>query len=125
MSKKKTAPHEVARKLFEDATQTGFTSAFNQIMSLQLKQKFGKDPYEVLVDDPKTFYNSLKEVLGEDGTATVINTVGTFLEQRYSVNFAAEEEFLEFFVKGDDSSKRRLQEILASIASIQLASNLY
>jgi hypothetical protein len=47
----------VAQKVFEEASTTNLGLTFHIIISFHLKQKLGKDPYEVFVDDPKTSFN--------------------------------------------------------------------
>jgi hypothetical protein len=105
--------HKVAQKIFEEATAASLGSTFHVIISFHLKQKFGKDPYEVLIEDPKCFYNGLKEVLGA-GAEAVINLVGAFLTIKYHVNCTAE-EFTSLFTKDSASSTQKLSEIFGSI----------
>ena len=105
--------HKVARKIFEEATAASLGGTFNVIISFHLKQKFGKDPYEVLIDNPKTFHDGLKEVLGE-GAEAVINLVGTYLTIKYDVNCTAE-EFTSLFTKDSVSSTQKLSRIFGSI----------
>jgi hypothetical protein len=105
--------HRVARKIFEEATAASLGGTFNVIISFHLKQKFGKDPYEVLIDNPRTFNDGLKEVLGE-GAEAVINLVGTFLTIKYDVDCTAE-EFTGLFTKDSASSTQKLSEIFGSI----------
>lgn len=107
--------HKVARKIFEEATAASLGGTFNVIISLHLKQKFGKDPYEVLIDNPRTFNDGLKEVLGE-GAEAVINLVGTFLTIKYDVDCTAE-EFVKLFVESSPLSARKLSEIFRSIVT--------
>jgi hypothetical protein len=111
--KKNVLLHRVARKIFEEATAASLGGTFNVIISFHLKQKFGKDPYEVLIDNPKTFNDGLKEVLGE-GAEAVINLVGTFLTIKYNVDCTAE-EFTGLFTRDSASSTQKLSEIFGSI----------
>jgi hypothetical protein len=111
--KKNVLLHRVARKIFEEATAASLGGTFNVIISFHLKQKFGKDPYEVLIDNPRTFNDGLKEVLGE-GAEAVINLVGTYLTIKYNVNCTAE-EFTGLFTKDSASSTQKLSEIFGSI----------
>lgn len=111
--KKNVLLHKVARKIFEEATAASLGGTFNVIISFHLKQKFGKDPYEVLIDNPRTFNDGLKEVLGE-GAEAVINLVGTYLTIKYDVNCTAE-EFTGLFTKDSASSTQKLSEIFGSI----------
>jgi hypothetical protein len=105
--------HRVARKIFEEATAASLGGTFNVIISFHLKKKFDKDPYEVLIDNPRTFNDGLKEVLGE-GAEAVINLVGTFLTIKYHVDCTAE-EFTSLFTKDSASSTQKLSEIFGSI----------
>lgn len=103
------------QKIFGEATTEAMGSTFQAIIiSFQLKQKFGKDPYDVLIDDPEAFYNGLREVSG-DGADVVLSLVGTLLSKRYGSNRSAE-EFLALFTRGDSESKHELEEIFRRIA---------
>jgi hypothetical protein len=113
--KKNVLLYRVARKVFEEATAASLGATFNIIISFHLKQKFGKDPYEVLIESPTTYYDGLKEVLGEGGDA-VINLVGTFLTAKYNVDCTAE-EFLKLFTKDSQLSARKLSEIFQSVVT--------
>jgi hypothetical protein len=113
--KKNVLLYQVVRKVFEEATATSLGATFHIIISFHLKQKFGKDPYEVLIESPTTYYDGLKEVLGEGGDA-VINLVGTFLTAKYNVDCTAE-EFLKLFTKEGQLSARKLSEIFQSVVT--------
>ena len=103
----------VAQRIFEEATNSSLGSTFHIIISFHLQNKFGKDPYEVLIDNPKTFHDGLKEVLGE-GAEAVINLVGTYLTIKYDVDCTAE-EFTGLFTKDSVSSTQKLSGIFGSI----------
>jgi hypothetical protein len=111
--KKNVLLYRVAQKVFEEATAASLGATFHIIISFHLKQKFGKDPYEVLIESPATYYDGLKEVLGEGGNA-VINLVGTFLTAKYNVDCTAE-EFLRLFTKEGQLSARKLSELFQSV----------
>jgi hypothetical protein len=103
------------QRIFSEATTESMGSTFQAlIISFHLKQKFGKDPYEVLLDDPKAFYNGLTEISGA-GADTVLDLVGTFLSKRYGANHSAE-EFLVLFTRSDSQSKHELKELFRRIA---------
>jgi len=105
----------VAKKVFEEATTTALGSSCSVVIEFHLKQKFGKDPYEVLLEDPKSFYEALEEIFGA-GAESMISLVGTFLIKKYGITCTAT-EFLNMVVNGDEPAKRALKEILTSIAS--------
>jgi len=103
------------QRIFGEATTEAMGSTFQAIIiSFHLKQKFGKDPYDVLIDDPQAFYNGLTEILGT-GADTVLSLVGTLLSKRYGSNRSAE-EFLVLFTRSDSQSKHELKEIFKRIA---------
>ena len=85
------------------------------VIEFHLKQKFGKDPYEVFVEDPRSFYEALEEIFGA-GAESMISLVGTFLTKKYGVTCTAA-EFVNLVVNGDEPAKRAVKEILTSIAS--------
>jgi hypothetical protein len=115
MTEERILLHKVAQKVFEDATVTSLGSTFHIIITFHLKQKFNRDPYEVLITDPKTFYNGLKEVLGA-GAEAVITLVGTFLTVKYHTNYTAK-EFVELFTKTGEPQRQGLSEIFESIVN--------
>lgn len=103
------------QKIFSEATTEAMGSTFQAIIiSFHLKQKFGKDPYDVLIDEPKAFYNGLTEILGT-GADTVLSLVGTLLSKRYGTSRSAE-EFLALFTRSDSRSKHELEKIFRRIA---------
>jgi hypothetical protein len=103
------------QRIFSEATTETMGSTFQAlIISFHLKQKFGKDPYDVLIDDPKTFYNGLTEISGT-GADTVLSLVSTLLSKRYGVSRSAE-EFLVLFTRSDSQSRHELREIFRRIA---------
>jgi len=103
------------QKIFSEATTESMGSTFQAIViSFQLKQNFGKDPYDVLLDDPETFYNGLREIVGA-GADTVLSLVGSLLSKRYGVSRSAE-EFLALFTRSDSQSKHELKELFRRIA---------
>ena len=103
------------QRIFSEATTESIGSTFQAlIISFQLKQKLGKDPYDVLLDDPKAFYNGLTEISGT-GADTVLSLVGTLLSKRYGTSRSAE-EFLALFTRSDSQSKHELKEIFSRIA---------
>jgi hypothetical protein len=103
------------QKIFDEATTESMGPAFQAIIIFfHLKQKFGEDPYDVLMDDPEAFYNGLREILGT-GADLVLSLVGTLLSKRYGSNRSAE-EFLVLFTRSDSRSKHELKEIFRRIA---------
>jgi hypothetical protein len=83
-------------------------------MIFHLKQRFNQDPYEVLIDDPKRFYNELKEVLGA-GAETLLYLVGTDLAAKYHINCTVE-EFVKLFIR-NGKPQRSLSQIFADVAN--------
>lgn len=106
--------YKVAQKLFEKVTAT---FAFYPIISSYLKKKFGKESYEMFIDDPVTFYKGLEEILGA-GAKTIISVIGTSLVENYGSN-CTPEEFVGLVTKGDKLSKHRLSEILTNTIYVQ------
>jgi hypothetical protein len=104
----------VAKKVFEEATGTALGQTCYTVISFHLKQKFCKEPCEVLVEDPKTFYKALEEIFGA-GAESLMNLLGTFLTRKYTVN-CTPKEFVDIVTKGDAPSKRKLKEILEAVA---------
>jgi len=78
-----------------------------------LKQKFNRDPCEVLISDPRTFYSGLEESLGT-GAKSVITLVGTFLTTEYDTNCTSK-EFTELFTPKGEPPKQGPSEIFENI----------
>jgi hypothetical protein len=103
----------VARKVFEEATTSALGSDVNAVITFHLRQKFGKDPSEVFVEDPAAFYAALKAIFGA-GADSIISLVGTLLINKYGITCSAD-TFVSLVVKGDKSSKDKLGEILSHV----------
>ncbi len=115
LSEERVALCGVVRKVFEEATTTALGPTCNTVITFHLKQKFGKDPCEVFLEDPRAFYTALEEIFGA-GAQSIINLVATFLIDKYGMTYNAE-EFVNLMVKGDKSSKSKLEKILSCIVS--------
>jgi hypothetical protein len=113
MSDRKLMLPQIAHKVFEEATASSLGSTFHIIISFHLKQKFGRDPYEILIENPKVFYNGLREVLGA-GAEAVMNLVGTYLTVKYNTDFTVE-EFTRLFTKDGETQRLRLSEIFENV----------
>jgi hypothetical protein len=114
LKNEKISLQNVAKQVFEEAITTALGSSCSVVIEFHLKQKFGKDPYEVFLEDPKSFYEALEEIF-EAGAESMISLVGTFLVKKYGITCEAT-EFLNLVVNGDEPAKRALKEILTSIA---------
>jgi hypothetical protein len=115
LTKEKASLYEIARKVLEEATTTALGPTCNTVITFHLKQKFGKDPCQVFIDDPKAFYSALEEIFGA-GAQSIMNVVATFLRNKYGMAYNAE-EFVNLMVKSDKISKNKLEEILSSTVS--------
>lgn len=113
LSKTKGSLYEIARRILEEATTTALGPTCNTVIEFHLKQRFGRDPSEVFVEDPRAFYVALKEIFGA-GADSIISLIGTFLVNKYGMADNAE-GFVNLVVKGDESSKNKLEEILSKI----------
>ena len=111
LDKDKVSLYEAARKVWEEATTTSLGPTSYTVITFHLKQKFGKEPSEVFVEDPKAFYTALKEIFGV-GADNIISLVGTFLTNKYGMT-CSPESFVNLVLEGDESSKNKLEEILA------------
>jgi hypothetical protein len=111
--KKDALLYKVAQRIFEAATSESLGATFHVIISFHLEKKFGKDPYEVFVDNPTLFYNGLKEVLGE-GAEAIITLVSTFIKIKYAVAFATE-DITRLFRLNDPDSPEKMRELLHAI----------
>ncbi|NLE03253.1 MAG: hypothetical protein GX638_00420 [Crenarchaeota archaeon] len=104
---------EVAQKSFEEATANCLGATFNVIITFHLKQKFGKDPFEVFIVNPNQFYEGLTGVLSE-GAEAIINLVGTYLFTKYKINTTVE-EFTNIFSKDDKLGTKKLCSIFKNV----------
>jgi hypothetical protein len=103
----------VAQKSFEEATATSLGATFHVIISFHLKKKFGKDPYEVLIEDPHLFYEGLKEVLDE-GAKSVIALAGTYLVAKYKINCTVD-EFTDIFTETGPAAHQKLSALFRTV----------
>lgn len=73
----------------------------------------------MLIIDPKTFYNGLKEVLGA-GAEAVITLVGTHLALKYSTNCTSQ-EFVALFTGNEELSTQKLEELFGNVINQETA----
>lgn len=114
LSKERVSLNDVARKVLEEATTTALGAPICTVITFHLKQKFRKDPSEAFIDDPKAFYLALEAIFGA-GAKSIISIVAALLIKKYGMTYNSE-EFMNLIVKGDESSKKALVEILSRIA---------
>ena len=107
--------YQTARKVLDEAITKALGSANNAVITFHLKQKFGKDPSEVFVENPRAFFVALQSIFGA-GAESIVSLIGTFLITRYGMAYSTG-EFLELLKVGDRSSRDKLEEILSKIAS--------
>jgi hypothetical protein len=105
--------YQVAKKSFEEATEASLGATFHTIIAFHLTQKFGKDPYEVLIANPHLFYEGLKEILGE-GAEAVVTLAGTYLGAKYKIAFTSQ-EFTTMFTENNDASTQNLSAIFRTV----------
>jgi len=114
-SKKNVPLHKVARRIFEEATTAALGPTCNPVITYHLQKKFGKDPSETFIEDPKAFYAALEEVFGA-GARHIIIIVATLLIKKHCMTYSAE-DFVHLLIKGDEPSKKILAEILSCAAN--------
>lgn len=105
--------YETARKVFEEATVPVLGHSGYEVVCFHLKQRVGRDPFEDLLEEPKTFYEGFEKVFSV-GTDILLNCVGKYLVDKYGAD-CSPEEFLELFYKGDESSKDKMTEIMMKV----------
>ena len=115
LSKDRISLYEVARKIFEEATTAALGSTCNTVITFHLEKRFGRDPCEVFVEDPRAFYVALEEIFGA-GADSIVSLVGSYLVRKYGISYTPE-RFVSFVVTGDESSRHKLKEILSRVAN--------
>ena len=109
----KSALYKTAREVFEEATTPVLGLTVYKVLCFHLEQRIGKDPYEILLEDPQKFYEEFEKLFAK-GTDVLLNYVGKCLEDKYCTNFSPE-KFVELLYKGDESSKDKMIEIMTTI----------
>jgi len=109
----KTQLYKIAREVFEEATTPILGSNIHEVICFHLKQRIGRDPYQALLEEPKTFYDELEKIFS-NGANILLNHVGKCLADKYGAN-CSPEEFAELLYRGDESSKDKIIEIMMKI----------
>ena len=113
--KENVSLYKVARRIFEEATTAALGPTCNPVITFHLQRKFGKDPSETFIEDPKAFYGALEEVFGA-GAQHIILIVATLLIKKHCMTCSAG-DFLHLLMKGDEASKKILAEIFSCAAN--------
>lgn len=112
--KEKTQLCKIAREVFEEATTPILGSNMNEVIFFHLKQRMGKEPYHVLLEDPKTFCDELEKIFAK-GANVLLNQVGKCIAEKYCAG-CSPEEFVELMYRGDEPSKDKIIEIMIKIS---------
>jgi hypothetical protein len=104
----------VVQDIFDETTNKAFGSVFRLAISFRLRQSLAKDPFEVMLTDPATFYSKLQAILGE-GVDTLLSLMAELLTRKYRIE-CSQDEFVQMVSRGDVLSKNRLAEIFAEVA---------
>ncbi|MFH0748554.1 MAG: hypothetical protein V1915_01330 [Candidatus Bathyarchaeota archaeon] len=102
--------YKKTRKVFEEAVVPVLGPSGYETVYSHLRQRVGRDPFEVLLEEPKIFYEELEKIFSTS-TDVLLNHVGKYLVNKYGVD-CSPDEFLELFHKGDASSKDRMIKIM-------------
>ncbi len=102
-----------AQEIFEEAFTLILGPSICEVIASSLQKRFGKDPYEVLFEEPAVFYTECAQIL-TGGTDVLLRCVGECIAEKYKVS-CSPEEFVKLLHSGDESSKAKMHKILAEI----------
>jgi len=109
----KAVLYQIAREVLEQATVPILGPMASEAVFFHLKQRMDREPGEVLVEDPKRFYEEFVNVLAS-GADILLEHVGKCITDNYGVSCSSE-EFIGLFYRGNESSKEKIVEILSAI----------
>ena len=105
--------YKTAREVFEEATTLILGSSACRVVYFHLKQRIGRDPYEVLLEKPEIFYEEYENLFSKS-VDLLLNYVGNYIVERYGVD-CSPQEFVKLLQRGGESSKDKMTEIMAKI----------
>ncbi|MEM3744951.1 MAG: hypothetical protein QW323_00470, partial [Candidatus Bathyarchaeia archaeon] len=79
-----------------------------------LEKDFGRDPFEVLWESPRTLYSGIEKILGA-GTKILINILVDGINKESNLNMSPE-LFLELMRNGDQRSTEEIRLFLRKVA---------
>lgn len=109
----KAVIYRIAKKVLEEATMPVLGLAAYEAVFSHLQQRLGREPNEVLVDNPKKFYEEFENVLAS-GADILLKHVGKCIAENYGIPCSSE-EFIEILCRGNELSREKIVEIMSAI----------
>ncbi|MCD6504309.1 hypothetical protein J7K52_02925 [Candidatus Bathyarchaeota archaeon] len=86
-----------------------------------LKRNLESNPFEVLWENPKVFYNGLREIFGQEGGKVLVMGLAGVLAEKFSIDLNPG-ELVKLMDSEDSRSVKELQKILKEIANLYASS---
>ncbi|MBS7624365.1 hypothetical protein KEJ29_02155 [Candidatus Bathyarchaeota archaeon] len=102
------------RELFREILYSSLGESAGGAVLLFMRINLGRDPYEVIWEDPKTFYHAMERILGA-GAKVIINLMVMNINAKYGLNINAE-HFIDLMHSSDQRSVEEMRLILKRIA---------
>ncbi|MCX8170576.1 MAG: hypothetical protein N3E47_01195 [Candidatus Bathyarchaeota archaeon] len=107
---------EALRAVFRRALCSSLGESAGEAILFFLRVELGRDPFEVLWEEPKTLYQAMEKILGM-GTRVLINALVTRVNWEYGLNMSPE-RFMELMRSEDQTSHREIRTLLKETAEL-------
>ena len=86
-----------------------------------LKRNLERNPFEVLWENPKVFYNGLREIFGQEGCKVLVMGLAEILAEKSGIDLNPR-GLVKLMDSEDSRSVKELQKILKEIANLYASS---
>lgn len=116
MLKNNCSAIDVFRRVCRRILCLSFGESAGEAILFFLQDNLGRDPFEVLWDDPKAFYQALEKIFGA-GAKVLINVLVTTINRECGLNFDPE-DFLNLIRGGDQRSVEKIRYFMSMVAEL-------
>ncbi|MEM1673346.1 MAG: hypothetical protein QXI56_00540 [Candidatus Bathyarchaeia archaeon] len=107
---------EVSREIYKRVFNSLLGESVCEASLFFLYRRLGRDPFEVLWDDPKTFYRELERIF-KVGAKVLIKLLVSRINSEFGLNMDPE-HFLELMQRGDQISVEKIRLFLKRVAEL-------
>lgn len=100
--------------VFSEILRSSLGRAASEVILFLLRRELGRDPFEVLWENPKTFYRGMEKILGI-GAEVLIKLLVSRINSELGLSMSAE-RFLELVQSSNKSSVEEIRSFLAKIS---------
>lgn len=105
---------EIVRVICREILHSSLGESAGEAILFFLRSNLGRDPFEVLWDDPGAFYREMEKIFGV-GAKVLVKLLVSRINSELGLNISPE-RFLELMQRGDQRSAEEIHSFLTKIA---------